>query len=446
VIFSSTLLVLVYTNIFTWATDAWSTAGLVAFAVFSTVTLKRTAMESMSGLKTLISHVWARRIRNTLIIVTALLISIFVPWELKIKADLTILAKSEFPVRAETAGNLTEILVREGVHVKKDELLARTEDYSKENEIKRISAELELQQRTLEKLQAEPSPEKIMQLESRIAAKKEQLDNVKKNAERRRQLESNASELKTLMVGLKDVADAQRKLLAAGLIAEIRAKEAQNAVDVQQQKITTAEAAIKAFDEDADNLTSQLTKELESLEADLVALKAGNPIQVIRVAEADIAKSRKLLASLKEETAKADIRAPIDGIVITPLPEQMEGRRLLAGDEFIRLVNTEGLVAQLLVPEKEIDDVTEGDLILITMSALRNEEFQGRVDSIAPIAQTVNGQQMIVVKSKLPSDEKLRPGLSGVGRIHVGKLPIIRIATRRIERWLKTEFAPRLLP
>ena len=64
-IFSSTLLIAVYSQIFTWATDNWATAGLVGFAVFSTVTLRRTAIESMSGLKAIVSQVAVKKFRNT---------------------------------------------------------------------------------------------------------------------------------------------------------------------------------------------------------------------------------------------------------------------------------------------------------------------------------------------------------------------------------------------
>ena len=55
---------------------------------------------------------------------------------------------------AETAGRLTEILAREGVRVHRGDLLARTADYTKKNEIERISGELQERQRTLERLQA----------------------------------------------------------------------------------------------------------------------------------------------------------------------------------------------------------------------------------------------------------------------------------------------------
>jgi putative peptide zinc metalloprotease protein len=45
-VFSFTLLVTVYTAIYSWATETWATAGLVGFAVFTTVTLRKTAVES----------------------------------------------------------------------------------------------------------------------------------------------------------------------------------------------------------------------------------------------------------------------------------------------------------------------------------------------------------------------------------------------------------------
>ena len=446
VLFSSTLLVAVYSRIYMWATDNWATAGLVGFAMFSTVTLRRTAVESMSGLKTLVSHVAAKRIRNGLILVTALLISILVPWELKIGASFTILPNGDSQVRALTAGTLTEVLARENVPVKKGELLARMQDFEKESAAARIAGELEQQRRTLEKLQAEPRPVVINQLEARIEAKKVDLDNVRQNRQGRRQLEENVSELKKKLEGLKTFADSQKKLHDLGFIAEIVWEDAQNAVDVQQQKIIVAEAAISAFDERADNESASLTKEVASLQADLAALQAGTAPEVIKVTQAEIAKLEMLLAKFNQEIAQAEIRAPIDGVVTTPFPERLQGRRLNVGDDFIRLVNTTGLIAELRVPEKEIEDVKQGSIVWMKVRGLRDDDFEGRVDSIAVVAQPVEGEQVIIVRSQLSGDTaNLKPGMTGWARIYAGKRPIISLVTRRMYRWIKTEFVP-LLP
>ena len=417
VIFSSTLLVAVYSQIYTWATDNWATAGLVAFAVFSTVTLRRTAAESMSGLKTFVSYVAVKKIRNGLILVTALLISIFVPWELKIPAKFKILAENEFTVKAKTAGSITEVLVRENDRVHEGDLLARTEDFVKQHEVDRILGQLQESRSTLARLRAGPRQVDIEQRQTRVSAKKTELEGVRRSREERRTREEGVVELQKTLEQLVLEAKVQEDGFKAGIFPEIKLKEAQNAVEVQQQKIKVAEQGILAFDERIAFQIELLTKELNSAEADLAFLMAGTPIEQIREVEAKIANLETQLASLKTEIARSEIRAPIDGTVATRLPEQLKGQRLLVGDEFIRLVDTAGLVAELLVPEKEIEDVKEGNIVLMWVRAFPNDDFEGRVDSIGAVAQDIDEQSMIVVRSQLAKSEKLKPKMTGVAHI-----------------------------
>ncbi|HTD86943.1 MAG TPA: hypothetical protein VK850_10235, partial [Candidatus Binatia bacterium] len=49
--FSTTLLIYVYSALYTWTTARFAFAGLVGFAMFSTYTLRRTAVESIAGLR-----------------------------------------------------------------------------------------------------------------------------------------------------------------------------------------------------------------------------------------------------------------------------------------------------------------------------------------------------------------------------------------------------------
>jgi len=443
VIFSSTLLITVYSRIYTWATHNWQTAGLVGFAVFSTVTLRRTATESMSGLKTLGSFVATKWIRNSLIFLTALMVSIFVPWELKIPADLKILGKQEVPVYAQTAGTLTEIPVREGMQVHKGDLLARTQDFDKQNEVEKITGELLQQRRTLERLKAGPREVEIRQLETRIEAKKAEIEGARQNEQGRRELQEKAFELKRQLEGLKNIAEAQQRLHDKGLTSELVYKDAQNSVAVQEQRIVVAEAQVSAFDENANNQIARLTKELAALQADLDRLNAGNSPEQIRETQAAIDRSAMLIASMNNEIAKSEIRSRIDGKVATRFVETMVGRRLAVGEEFIRLVDTAGLTAELSIPERELEDVKLGDVVWMRIRGVDGDYFEGRVDTIGTIAQVVNGESVIPVMSQLTSNnEVLRPGMTGKAQIYAGKQPIIKIATRRIRKWIKTEFLP----
>jgi len=446
VIFSSTLLVAVYTQIFTWSTDHWATAGLVGFAVFSTVTLRRTALESVSGLRTIISQVAVKRFRNAFIVAAVLLISIFVPWELKIRSPFKILAKSDYTVYAPTTGILEEIVVRQGVPVHKGDLIGKMQDHAKRLEAEKMAGELEQQRSVLARLRAGPLAEEIAQKQALITSKETELGNVKRNQQERAQLEQGVGELRKQLEFLMSKAEAQTKGWEKGLIARIQWEEAQNAVEVQEHKIAEAVAKLGALDEDTDRRTDLLKKELAALQSDLALLKVGNRAELIREAQAEVDKSTAMLASLKEEIGKLEIRAESDGTVATPRPEYMKGRKLAAGDELIRLVDTTGLKAELLVPEKEIEDVQLGYVIWLKARGLPQQDFQGRVDFIAPVVQVVDGQRMIIVRSDLiEKNDLLKPEMTGMAQIYAGKRPIISIATRRMRRWLRTEFLP-LLP
>jgi len=446
IIFSSSLLVLVYSRIYTWATSNWATAGLVGFVVFSTITLRRTAAESMSGLKALASHLAAKRIRNAAILLVLALLSIFVHWELKILANFRVLPQSEATVRAETAGVLTEVMAREGVRVRKGDLLARTRDYDKDSLRERLVGELNESKRTLERLKAGPRAEEVTEFESRIAAKRVELENARRNRQARAALEEVLAQRRARLKGLQEFAVAQREGFEAGVIAKVQWQEAQNAVDVKQHEILQAEADIRAHDEKADRESDLLTKELTSLENGLKLLKAGNRPELIRETQAAVEKSEALIASLNSEIAKSEIRAPIDGTIATPFPERKQNQRLVAGEEFVRLVDTTGVTVEMLVPEKEYEDVKPGNVVWLKARSLADQDFEGRVDFIAPVAQTVNGQQMITVRTQLSNENgSLRPEMTGVARIYCGKRRVIDLVTRRVRKWVKTEFA-NLLP
>ncbi|HVQ65499.1 MAG TPA: hypothetical protein VMT78_13250, partial [Terriglobia bacterium] len=94
----------------------------------------------------------------------------------------------------------------------------------------------------------------------------------------------------------------------------------------------------------------------------------------------------------------------------------------------------------------EIEDVKQGSIVWMKVRGLRDADFEGRVDSIAVVAQPVEGDQVIIVRSQLSGDTaNLKPGMTGWARIYAGKRPIISLVTRRMYRWIKTEFVP-LLP
>ncbi len=99
------------------------------------------------------------------------------------------------------------------------------------------------------------------------------------------------------------------------------------------------------------------------------------------------------------------------------------------------------VIVEMQVPEKELADVRPGNPVFMKARSLPSLDLEGRVDFIAPVAQSVNGQQMVVVRSELQNDDLLlKPDMTGVAKIYCGDRRILDLMTRRMIRWIRTEF------
>jgi putative peptide zinc metalloprotease protein len=181
--------------------------------------------------------------------------------------------------------------------------------------------------------------------------------------------------------------------------------------------------------------------ELAEAQSALRLLQAGSRPEQVQEAEAEVQRLEDQIRILNEELAKTEVRAPIEGIVTTPFVERKVNSNLEAGDELCKIVDVSRVTIEMQVPEKEMADVQSGNPVSMKFRSFPSLDPQGRVDFIAPIAQTINGQQMVVVRSELPNDDAtLKPDMTGVAWIDCGERRIITIMTRRLVRWVRTEF------
>src|SRR6266571_1217455 len=368
--FSTTLLIYVYSALYSWTTARFAFAGLVGFAMFSTYTLRRTAVESIAGLRAVATRVAIRKYRNAGIGLAAVLVAFAGHWELKIPAEFKVVARNELTVRTETEGIIVELLVHEGSRVSKGEVLARLRDFDKQQKLKRTT---------------------------------ELVDN--------------------------------------GLVPRSDLEKAETAVKVREREIGEIEASIRALSETSDRESDLKTRELAEAESELALMKAGNRPEQIRQVEADVDRLTKQVAILDQELGKTEIRAPIDGIVATAFVERKLNQHLSPGDELCRIVDMARVIVEMQVPENELADVRPGNPVFMKARSLPSLDLQGRVDFIAPVAQSVNSQQMVVVRSEIQNDDLLlKPDMTGVAKIYCGDRRIVDLMTRRMIRWIRTEF------
>jgi hypothetical protein len=186
--FSATFLMYVYAALYTWSTSRWKFAGLVGFMLFSTVTLRKTAVESWSGLRAVATRAAYKKYRNLGIAAAGVLIAFVGHWELTIPAEFKVLARNESTVRTETEGVIVEVLVHEGSRVVKGDVLARLRDFEKQQQISEIAGNLESKRSELALLRAGARSEEIDRKEKLVETKRVELVNARRNQEQRNQL------------------------------------------------------------------------------------------------------------------------------------------------------------------------------------------------------------------------------------------------------------------
>ncbi|HLU64858.1 MAG TPA: biotin/lipoyl-binding protein, partial [Kofleriaceae bacterium] len=227
---------------------------------------------------------WHQRtsVRVALILGALLLLTAVIPYPLKVKAEAVVVPTERVYVRAEIEGLITEILVDEGQAVKKGDVLARLDDRALQTERRKALAELERITAELEKLSKGARPEEIARQRALVAAAANEVSFARRDAARKRRMAREG-------VGSVQQRDA-----------------AQTELRVKEKALAEAKAALRL-------------------------LQAGARQEELAAREAERDRAQAQLAHVDTLLEDTVIRAPMDGVVITPRFRERLNERVEAG-------------------------------------------------------------------------------------------------------------------
>jgi multidrug resistance efflux pump len=447
-LFSTGLLLYVYTSLYTWSATRYGLAGLIGFAMFSTYTLRKTATESISGIRAFATRVSLKKFRNLGIAATLAAIMIFGRWELKIPAEFKVVAQDSQAANAETDGIIVETLVHQGSEVRKGEVLARMRDPEKQEKISDIIGQIAEKRSTLNLLLAGTQEEKKETKRREIRAKEVQLANARRNQAERARLQQVLITYNVELEGEESRLQRARQLMLDGAISQENYERIVTAVKVLKNKIAETQEEVRMVQEREDSDVALRQQELEVLQSELKQLEAPPRREEVQRQQEEIRSLEKRRDLLDRELARTDITAPIDGVVVTPLVDKKLNQRLEAGMEFCLIVDIRRVKAEMLVPEKEMADVEFGLPVWLKLRGFPHDDISGRVDFIDTVVQTTpDNRKVVVVRSEIANDNKiLKPEMTGWAHIYGGERRIIELMTRRLVIWIKTEFLPNMWP
>lgn len=294
-------------------------------------------------------------------------------------------------VNANSFGKITEILVKEGEHVKKGQLLLRTEDVQQ-------TANVEAQEAALKTAQAD-------------------------NAAARAAVESAAAALKTAQADLAQ--------------AQARFKQAKDDYTRGEELFKDELIAKQVFDQ---RLSDYQVAEaaLQSAQARVSQAQAQYHQAVYNrdMSAARIAQNRAQLLGFQDARSKTIYTSPLDGIV-TSLPVHagenvVPGIQNQVGSQLFQVSDLSVITAEVKVDETDIINVKLGQPAEVQIDAIPNKTFKGHVTEIgqsaisrstgqtttssgAPTTEEAKDFKVVVTLDDPPPG--MRPGLSATAKI-----------------------------
>ncbi|MEM1316431.1 MAG: HlyD family efflux transporter periplasmic adaptor subunit, partial [Pseudomonadota bacterium] len=136
--------------------------------------------------------------------------------------------------------------------------------------------------------------------------------------------------------------------------------------------------------------------------------------------------------------ARAALRAPFDGVVVSGDLSQRIGAAVARGDVLLEVAPLDSWRVVMRVDERRIADVAPGQTGALLVAALPHTRFDIEVTAVTPVAAYADGQTTFEVEARVLGDaSNLAPGMEGAGRIDVDQRRLIAIWVRPLAEWAR---------
>ncbi|MEG6508638.1 efflux RND transporter periplasmic adaptor subunit [Methyloligella sp. 2.7D] len=231
---------------------------------------------------------------------------------------------------------IAEVLVEEGDHVEKGQVLAKLDTGRLAPQVAEAEATVAAQRAVVERLHNGSRPEEIAQARADLASAKADAVNAKKQYERK------------------------KTLVAKSYASQQDADTALAAMEVADAKVEVAQKAL-----------------------DLAI--AGPRVEEVAEAEAQLRGDEAQLALLKQQLADAVLKAPSNGIIRSRLMEA--GEMATPQSPVYSLALTDPKWVRAYVSETDLAKVHPGMAAFVQVDGLPDKKFEGWVGFISPVAE-----------------------------------------------------------
>ena len=203
---------------------------------------------------------------------------------------------------------------------------------------------------------------------------------------------------------------------------------------------TVAQGAVLATLDDRELSLERLSwsSQREQFSKAYMAALASHDALESRVLKAQLAGAEAQIQLLDDQIARAQLRAPFEGIIVSGDLSQSLGAPVKKGEVLFSVAPLDSYRVILEVDEREIADVEAGMQGHLALSAIPGKLLPFTVEKLTPISTSADGRNFFRVEASLKEAfASLRPGMEGVGKINAGERRLAWLWTHDLFDWLR---------
>lgn len=344
----------------------------------------------------------------------------------------TIQAASAVNLVFKGSGQLKEIKVKEGDHVKAGQVLATLDTSDLELALASAEAALTIQKAKYEQTKGAANPNDIAAAEANLASAKASYEAAKTKAGLNdAQLVVARNALEKAELALRDAQAAyDRVAWRPGASALPQAKTLQQATIDYETAKANYDLQVAAIN---DTAVKSAYAQYMSAAANLAKLKGGLSSQEAVIAEATLRQAQISAEQARKRLEDASLIAPFDGTItrLTLQVGQMVGASTQAGT----LADLSALEVQADMSEVDVAKIRVGQEVDITIDALPDRTFKGHVTKVALAGVSTQGVVNYPITIRFDQvDPAIKPGMTANASIIIDRRDNVLLTSSRAIR------------
>ncbi len=203
-------------------------------------------------------------------------------------------------------------------------------------------------------------------------------------------------------------------------------------------RVTKGQVLLK-FDERELRLEQgKLRGDREQAAAKLRQAMAEREASAVALASAELQAAQGQLDLVEAKLARAQLSAPMDGLIVSGDWVQQIGAPVELGRELFEIAASDGYRVVLHVPERDIARVAAGQPGVLRLAGQPQTGFDFKLSRVTATASVQDGANGFRVEAAWGGDAPaLSPGMQGVAKVTVGRANLLSVWTRSSLDWLR---------